>query len=74
VHLFAVSSPANQVTFELASMNEQIQWKWLYVKGFSLSSAKPVASYAEYEQQMYGIVALVEAKTGLPLYDLRKKL
>ena len=74
VRLFALSSPAGQVTFELASMHEQIRWKWLYAKGFSLSSAKPVTSPAEYEQQMFGVIALVEAKTGLPLYDLRKKL
>jgi hypothetical protein len=72
--LFAVSSFDAQVAFELASTHEQIRWTWLYTQGFSLSSAKPAASHAEYEWQMHGILALVKAKTGLPLYDLRKKI
>lgn len=59
--------------FELASEHEIIRWNWirknsLKVWYFANSKAAP----EEYERQMQGVLAIVAAKTGLPLYDLRK--
>ena len=58
-------------TFQIASENEVVQWYWvhnskLYKPPFGLSQA-------EYNQQMQGLLSLITARTGLPLYDLRKQ-
>ena len=61
--------------FELASEHEIIRWNWirknsLKVWYFANSKATP----EEYERQMQGVLAIVAAKTGLPLYDLREEV
>lgn len=58
-------------TFQIASENEVVQWYWVhnskrYKPPFGLSQA-------EYNQQMQGLLSLITARTGLPLYDLRKQ-
>jgi hypothetical protein len=58
-------------TFQIASENEVVQWHWVpnskrYKPPFGLSQA-------EYNQQMQGLLSLITARTGLPLYDLRKQ-
>ncbi|HZR40127.1 MAG TPA: hypothetical protein VFB12_08435 [Ktedonobacteraceae bacterium] len=82
VRLFAISSLApsassqlqNQppVFFELASPQTVIRWNWLRRKGSLFYP--PSTSPAEYEQQMRAMLSVIKAKTGLPLYDLRKDL
>jgi hypothetical protein len=78
--LFARDAPSGIVqinkrpplsTFQIASENEVIQWYWihsgkLYKPPFGLSQA-------EYNQQMQRLPSLITARTGLPLYDLRKQ-
>jgi hypothetical protein len=61
------------VIFEVASAHEVIRWYWLRGRGAFLLE-KPLVPLAEYEQQMNGMLAVIKAKTGLPLYDLRKEL
>jgi hypothetical protein len=58
-------------TFQIASENEVVQWYWVrnskrYKPPFGLSQA-------EYNQQMQDLLSLITARTGLPLYDLRKQ-
>ena len=66
--------------YQLASANDILKWTyqrrrtperngWLYRP---ILAIKPTTSYEEYERQMEALPALVVAKTGLPLYDLRK--
>jgi len=65
--------------YQLASANDILKWTyqgrrtperngWLYRP---ILAIKPTTSYEEYERQMEALPALVVAKTGLALYDLR---
>ncbi len=78
--LFARNAPSGIVQinnrpllsmFQIASENEVVQWHWVY----SSKLYKPPfgLSHAEYNQQMQDLLSLITARTGLPLYDLRKQ-
>ncbi|HEX6477824.1 MAG TPA: hypothetical protein VF043_03190 [Ktedonobacteraceae bacterium] len=75
-HLFAVygvSGARNSglaSTYELSSANKIVRWIWVQRENYNLHLA-PAVSRDEYNRQMEGLVSLVAAKTGLPLYDLR---
>lgn len=82
IRLFAIvpaplrraSSPS--LSFEVASADETIQWSWVRSSGISrlFFFARPVVSPSEYEQQMRAMLAMIQARTQLPLVDLRKPL
>ncbi|HZR44736.1 MAG TPA: hypothetical protein VFB12_31785 [Ktedonobacteraceae bacterium] len=84
IRLFAVvpvpfsrrSSNQSPVSFEVASADESIQWFWAQSSGtFNiLFFARPAVSPADYEQQMRGMLAVIQQRTHLPLVDLRKPL
>lgn len=61
--------------FELSSGNEIIRWNWLRKNSMSMwYFANSRADAAEYERQMRSALSIIAAKTGLPLYDLRKEM
>jgi hypothetical protein len=79
--LFAIANPSNFKYFkdrqpmilEVASEHNLVRWTWLPLKSFRSGFAVPVLPPEEYDQQMRGVLSVIAAKTGLPLYDLRKK-
>jgi hypothetical protein len=89
IRLFAIDRLVMQqrdmpgMVFELSSEKELRRWVWLrpkinpfrlYLSSVSFIVLKPVASYDEYNRQMQLLLAIIAERTGLPLYDLRKKL
>jgi hypothetical protein len=61
--------------FELSSGNEIIRWNWLRKNSMSMwYFANSRVDTAEYERQMRSALSIIAAKTGLPLYDLRKEM
>ena len=62
------------VQLELASSSEIIRWTWIHQGGWywRLYPAEPTESMEVYEQHMHGVLSIIAARTGLPLYDLRK--
>lgn len=79
--LFAIANTSNFKYFkdrqpmilEVASEQNLVRWTWLPFKSFRSGFAVPVLPPEEYDQQMRGVLSVIAAKTGLPLYDLRKK-
>lgn len=60
--------------FELASHEEIIRWGWMHENSRKvLYFAKSKVSPEEYQRQMQGVLSVIAAKTGLPLYDLRQE-
>ena len=60
-------------TYELSGANSMVKWTWYKYKGKnSFMSIGPTIPIDEYNRQMQALLSLVVARTGLPLYDLRK--
>jgi hypothetical protein len=60
-------------TYELSGANSLVKWTWYKYKGKnSFMSIRPTIPIDEYNWQMQALLLLVVARTGLPLYDLRK--
>ncbi len=65
--------------YRLASAKDMLKWTYQRRRSSQRSgllyrpilAIKPTTSYEEYERQMEALPALVVAKTGLALYDLR---
>lgn len=58
--------------YELSSANDVIRWGWMRRNSArALFFAQPTLPAEEYEKQMQGLLSLIAARTGLPLYDLR---
>ncbi len=77
--LFTIASRGNRANealspliFEVASADTRIHIMWLRTESARQAIIEPVVSYEEYERQMHSVLAVIAAKTGLPLYDLRK--
>lgn len=73
--LFRKPSSQPPIAFEVASADETLQWSWALNKGVFhiLFSGRPAGTAAEYEQQMRAMLAVIQERTHLPLYDLRKQ-
>ncbi|HEV2460297.1 MAG TPA: hypothetical protein VGS80_18215 [Ktedonobacterales bacterium] len=72
--LFAVRGGGNPSTpatrYELATERGTVEWRRLRrIRWFSLE--QPELSFEEYDREMDTLLAVIAAKTGLPLYDLR---
>ena len=84
IRLFAVlpvlfsekSSNQSPVFFEVASADETLQWSWAQSSGIvrDFFFARSVDAPADHEQQLRAMLAVIQARTHLPLYDLRKPL
>lgn len=58
------------ITYELSSARDIVRWTWVQRKTY-FSGLKPTLPLDEYNRQMQALLSLVEAKTGLALFDLR---
>ncbi len=59
------------VTYELSSAKDIVRWTWFLRKTYWVD-LEPTVPHDEYNRQMQALLSLVAARTGLPLYDLRK--
>lgn len=57
--------------YELSNEHTSVRWLWLPRNMYFFYPFAPNITYEEYEQRMQALLELVEAKTRLPLYDLR---
>jgi len=70
--LFAITRGRHAtVSYELASSQASVTWVWVRPGTLSARLFEPTIPQYEYDRQMEALLALVAAKTGLPLYDLR---
>jgi hypothetical protein len=70
--LFAITHGRHAtLTYELASATASAPWMWLRLDTFTARFYEPTIPQYEYDRQMEALLALIAAKTGLPLYDLR---
>jgi hypothetical protein len=70
--LFAITRGRHAtVSYELASSQASAPWVWVRPGTFSARLFEPTIPQEEYDHQMEALLALVAAKTRLPLYDLR---
>lgn len=78
VRLFAVYNTwgvprwGSSLSYELSSATAIARWNWIRHPNFFSMSAAGVPP-GEYQQQMYALNELIAARTGLPLFDLRKE-
>jgi hypothetical protein len=71
--LFAIymgKKDAPAISYELASAKDIVRWTWLR-KFSKFNTELPTTSIEEYNRQMQPLLALIAARIGLPLYDLR---
>ena len=57
--------------YEVSSTNDVVRWRWVRIRNFV--AIEPALPVAEYDRQMQAVLALVAAKTGLTLYDVRPR-
>jgi hypothetical protein len=70
--LFAITRGRHAtVSFELASSQASAPWVWVRPGTLSARLFEPTIPQYEYDRQMEALLAIVAAKTGLSLYDLR---
>lgn len=67
---FGARESGAAMTFELSSATAIVRWTWVWRKSY-LIGLWPTIAHGEYNLQMQALLSLVEAKTGLALYDLR---
>ena len=67
---FGARESGAAMTFELSSAADIVRWTWVWRKSY-LIGLWPAIAHDEYNLQMQALLSLVEAKTGLALYDLR---
>lgn len=67
---FGARESGAAMTFELSSATDIVRWTWVWRKSYLLG-LWPAIAHDEYNWQMQALLSLVEAKTGLALYDLR---
>jgi hypothetical protein len=67
---FGAQKSGAAITYELSSARDIVRWTWVRRKTFFVSQ-EPTLPLDEYNRQMQELRALVEARTGLALYDLR---
>ncbi|MDQ2888511.1 MAG: hypothetical protein M3Y39_20825 [Chloroflexota bacterium] len=67
---FGTQKNGAAITHELSSARDIVRWTWVRHKTFFVSQ-EPTVPLDEHNRQMQELLALVQAKTGLPLYDLR---
>jgi hypothetical protein len=67
---FGARESGAAMTFELSSATAIVRWTWVWRKSY-LIGLWPAIAHDEYNLQMQALLSLVEAKTGLALYDSR---
>lgn len=69
---FGVRKSGASIPYELSSANAIVRWTWVQGRTRFIS-LEPVDPQDEYNHQMQGLLALVQQRTGLKLYDLRQR-
>ena len=59
-------------SYELSSAAAFTPFTWLHRRTLFLPHLKPALPFDDYDRQMDALLSLIAAKTGLPLYDLRR--
>ena len=70
--LFTLNANELFRVYELINDETVVRWHWPLNRNSLLSFYQPVIPQEQYDQQMQALLALVAAKTGLPLYDISK--
>jgi hypothetical protein len=70
---FGTQKSGASLTYELSSATDITRWAWILRPKPLRMGMVPVVSFEEYTRQMQALNALIVARTGLPLYDLRKE-
>ncbi len=68
---FGAEKSGAAITYELSSTTEIVRWAWVLRPDLVRVNMVPTIPFDEYHQQIHALNALVVARTGLPLYDLR---
>lgn len=71
-YTFGIQKSGAAITYELSSARDIVRWTWIQRKTRFMVQ-ESIAPQDEYNSQMQGFLALVQARTGLPLYDLRQQ-
>jgi hypothetical protein len=70
--LFAITRGRHAtLSYELSSSQARADWIWVRPGTFRARLYEPTIPQYEYDRQMEALLALIAAKTGLPLNDLR---
>lgn len=67
---FGAQKSGAAITYELSSARDIARRTWVWRRTY-LPGREPTVSLDEHNRQMQELLAMVQAKTGLPLYDLR---
>ena len=70
---FGTQKTGASLTYELSSVTDIARWTRLLHPNFLHVQMVPTVSFEEYTWQMQALNALIVARTGLSLYDLRKE-
>jgi hypothetical protein len=63
----------SSITYELSSATDIARWSWVLRPNSLHIQMVPTGPFEEYTRQMQALHALIVARTGLPLYDLRSE-
>jgi hypothetical protein len=73
-HLVFLKKNRPTLFFEISGIDEVIHWAWkLSNNSHDSHLTKLASSSEEYDRQVLTLFSLIVARTGLPLYDLRKR-
>ncbi len=70
---FGTQKTGASLTYELSSATDIARWTRLLRPNFLHVQMVPTVPFDEYTRQMQALCALIVARTGLPLYDLRRE-
>jgi hypothetical protein len=67
---FGAQKSGAAITYELSSARDIARWTWVRRRTY-LPGREPTVPLDKHNRQMQELLTVVQAKTGLPLYDLR---
>ena len=70
---YATQKTGASLTYELSSATAIVRWTRLLRPNVLRLRMVPTGPFEEYTRQMQALSALIVARTGLPLYDLRRE-
>ncbi|MHB8598683.1 MAG: hypothetical protein ACYDER_17940 [Ktedonobacteraceae bacterium] len=70
---YSMQKNGSTITYELSSATDIARWAWVLRPNSLHIQMVPTGPFEEYTRQMQALCALIVARTGLPLYDLRQE-
>ena len=70
---WSMQKSGSSLSYELSSARDIARWSWVLRPNPFHIQMVPTVPFEEYTRQMQALDALIVARTGLPLYDLRKE-